>query len=64
MCRVELRQEFNKVGREMAEGQGAGTGPELGVTPGRSGFGLGQTGEGREKRAIGIGGRVVTRGIL
>lgn len=48
----------------MAEGEGAGTGPELGVTPGRSGFGLGQTGEGREKRAIGIGGRVVTRGIL
>lgn len=48
----------------MAEGQGAGRGPGLGVTPGRSGFGLGQTGEGREKRATGIGGRVVTRRIL
>lgn len=61
LCRVELRQGLNKVGREMAEGKGAGREPELGVTLGRSGFELGQTGDGREKRTIGMAGRVGRR---
>lgn len=53
-----------KGGKEMAEGQGAGRQPELGVILGRSGFGLGQTKEGREKRARGMGEQVVTRKII
>lgn len=48
----------------MAEGQCTGRGLELGVAPGRSGFGLGQTEEGREKKAIEMRGWVVTRRIL
>lgn len=64
MCRLELKQGLNKVERVMAEGQCTGRGPELGVDLLRSGFGLGQTEEGREKKAIGMRGWVVTRRIL